>query len=107
MAAIKSHFNERKVALLHGVTASGKTEVYAALIQEALSSGKQVLYLLPEIALTTQLITRLQSYFGTSVSVYHSKYNLQERVEVWQNTVNESPKAQLIVGARSALFFTV
>ena len=104
LAAIKSHFNERKVALLHGVTASGKTEVYAALIQEALSSGKQVLYLLPEIALTTQLITRLQSYFGTSVSVYHSKYNLQERVEVWQNTVNESPKAQLIVGARSALF---
>lgn len=104
LAAIKSHFKERKVALLHGVTASGKTEVYAALIQEALSRGEQVLYLLPEIALTTQLITRLQSYFGTSVSVYHSKYNLQERVEVWQNVVHENPKAQLIVGARSALF---
>ena len=104
LAAIKSHFNERKVSLLHGVTASGKTEVYAALIQEALLRGEQVLYLLPEIALTTQLITRLQSYFGTSVSVYHSKYNLQERVEVWQNVVHENPKAQLIVGARSALF---
>ena len=104
LAAIKSHFKERKVALLHGVTASGKTEVYAALIQETLLKGEQVLYLLPEIALTTQLITRLQSYFGTSVSVYHSKYNLQERVEVWQNVLHENHKAQLIVGARSALF---
>lgn len=101
---IRRHFNAQKVVLLKGVTASGKTEVYASLIKDALQKGKQILYLLPEIALTTQLIVRLQSYFGDAVAVYHSKYNLQERVEVWQNVLHKSDKAQLVVGARSALF---
>ena len=71
---IKDSFDQKDVTLLHGVTSSGKTEVYTRLIQEILDSGKQVLFLLPEIALTTQIITRLQNYFGNQVSVFHSKY---------------------------------
>ena len=101
---IKSSFEDGKVVLLHGVTSSGKTEVYVKLIEEFLSQGKQALYLLPEIALTTQLISRLQAYFGEKVAVYHSKYNVQERVEVWNNVLQNKPVAQIVIGARSALF---
>ncbi len=96
-------FENEKVTLLHGVTSSGKTEVYMKLLEDCLSTGKQALYLLPEIALTTQLIGRLQRYFGSKISVYHSKFNVQERVEVWHNVKQEKSKAQIIIGARSAL----
>jgi primosomal protein N' (replication factor Y) len=101
---IQAAFKENKTTLLHGVTSSGKTEVYVKLIEECIQSGKQALYLLPEIALTTQLIGRLQEYFGEKVSVYHSKYSVQERVEVWNNVVAKKPKAQIVIGARSSLF---
>ncbi len=101
---ILQFFTKNKVVLLHGVTSSGKTEVYVSLIEQCINRGKQVLYLLPEIALTTQLIGRLQNYFGEKVAVYHSKYSTQERVEVWNNLVDNKPKAQIVIGARSALF---
>lgn len=101
---IKSSFNSNKVCLLHGVTSSGKTEVYIKLIDEVLRAGKQVLYLLPEIALTSQLINRLRAYFGNKVAVYHSKYSVNERVEVWNNVLHNTKKAQIVIGARSALF---
>lgn len=100
---IMQAFNAGKVALLHGVTSSGKTEVYAKLIEETLIQGKQVLYLLPEIALTTQLVTRLQNYFGEKVSVFHSRYSVNERVEVWYNMLANASKAQIILGARSSV----
>ena len=102
--SIITSFNEGKVTLLKGVTSSGKTEVYVELIQKCLEEGKQALYLLPEIALTTQLISRLQKYFGEKVSVYHSKYSIHERVEVWNNVLEVKSKAQIIIGARSSLF---
>ncbi|MCR4827880.1 MAG: primosomal protein N' [Bacteroidales bacterium] len=92
------------VNLLHGVTASGKTEVYIKLIDRVLSEGKQVLFLLPEIALTAQVINRLRKYFGTAVGVYHSRFTTQERAEVWQRTAQQTGGFQLLVGARSALF---
>ncbi len=101
---IKTSFETQNVVLLHGVTSSGKTEIYAKLIEEAMTSGKQVLYMLPEIALTTQLIARLQRYFGETVAVYHSKYSVNERVEVWKAVLDQRSKAQVIVGARSSLF---
>ncbi len=101
---IKSAFEQNKVTLLKGVTSSGKTEVYVKLIEECLKKGLQALYLLPEIALTTQLISRLQEYFGEKIAIYHSKYSVQERVEVWQNVLQSKPKAQLVIGARSALY---
>ncbi|MEM6541203.1 MAG: primosomal protein N' [Bacteroidota bacterium] len=97
-------FKNNKVCLLHGVTASGKTELYITLIQEVLNRGQQVLYLLPEIALTAQLIGRLKAYFGNQVAVYHSRYTANERVEVWRNVGQESEKARVIIGARSAVF---
>ena len=101
---IKQSFENKKVTLLHGVTSSGKTEVYVKLIEECINNGSQALYLLPEIALTTQLISRLQDYFGEKVSVYHSKYSVHERVEVWNNVLARKPKAQIVIGARSAMF---
>lgn len=101
---IKAAFEQEKVTLLKGVTSSGKTEVYVKLIAECLEKGLQALYLLPEIALTTQLISRLQEYFGDKIAIYHSKYNVQERVEVWQNVLQGKSKAQLVIGARSALY---
>ena len=104
LSTINDQFQNEKVVLLHGVTSSGKTEIYVNLVQEELRKGRQVLYLLPEIALTTQLIARLQQYFGEQLSVYHSRYNAQERVEVWNNVLIKHSKAQLVVGARSALF---
>ena len=101
---IKETFKEKDVTLLHGITSSGKTEVYAKLIQEVLDEGKQVLFLLPEIALTTQIINRLQFYFGEQISVFHSKYSMNERVEVWNNVLENKPKARIILGARSSIF---
>lgn len=102
---IHSGFNENKVCLLHGVTGSGKTEIYVQLIQEQLDQGKQVLFLLPEIALTTQLIERLSAYFGEQIGVYHSKFNQNERIEIWQHVLNNDPnKFRIILGARSAIF---
>ena len=102
--SIKKAFNTKDSVLLKGITSSGKTEVYVHLINEYLKKGKQVLYLLPEIALTTQLIYRLQNYFGDCLSVYHSKYSVNERVEVWNNVLANKKKARLIIGARSAVF---
>ena len=101
---INKSFNQNDVTLLHGVTSSGKTEIYVQLIDLAIKQGRQVLYMLPEIALTTQLISRLQNYFGEKISVYHSKYSISERVEVWNNVLNNKSKAQIIIGARSSLF---
>lgn len=100
---IKSAFQEKSVTLLHGVTSSGKTEIYVKLIEEQLKAEKQVLYLLPEIALTTQLVSRLQNYFGEKVTVFHSRYSGNERVEAWRNILTNSHKAQIVIGARSAL----
>lgn len=113
----------KDVVLLHGVTSSGKTEIYVKLIEQAIAEGKQVLYLLPEIALTTQIINRLRKYFGEQVGVYHSKFNENERVEIWNGVLGSKFKIQgskeeenkttlnfklsnfkLIIGARSALF---
>lgn len=101
---IKDSFLEKEVCLLHGVTSSGKTEIYIKLIEDYLISGKQVLYLLPEIALTTQLVSRLRLHFGDKVAVFHSKYSNNERVEVWKQTLENAEKAQIVIGARSALF---
>lgn len=101
---IKTSFAQKEVCLLHGVTSSGKTEIYIKLIEEYIDSGKQVLYLLPEIALTTQLVGRLRTYFGNKVAVFHSKYNNNERIEVWNQVLVNSEKAQIVIGARSALF---
>jgi primosomal protein N' (replication factor Y) len=100
---IEDCFKTKSVALLHGVTSSGKTEIYVQLIRQQLEAGRQVLYLLPEIALTTQLVQRLQDYFGEKVAVFHSRYSGNERVEVWHNMLNNSNKAQVIIGARSSL----
>jgi primosomal protein N' (replication factor Y) len=104
LTEIKDSFKEHSVVLLHGVTSSGKTEVYVKLIEDALNKKQQVLYLLPEIALTAQLITRLQNYFGEQVAVFHSKYSSHERVEVWNHVLNNSAKAQIVLGARSSIF---
>jgi primosomal protein N' (replication factor Y) len=99
---IMDSFETHNITLLHGVTSSGKTEIYVKLIEEVISKGKQVLYLLPEIALTTQLVSRLQDYFGGKVAVFHSRYSSHERVEVWNNVLHNLPKAQLVLGARSS-----
>lgn len=101
---IKQSFETKNTTLLFGVTSSGKTEVYIELIKEYLQKGRQVLYLLPEIALTTQLVSRLRKHFGNEVAVYHSKYNQNERIEVWNQVLNQSEKAKIVIGARSALF---
>ena len=102
--SIEQLFLSKQVVLLKGITSSGKTEIYAKLIKQLLQDEKQVLYLLPEIALTTQLIERLQIYFGEYLSVFHSKYSMNERVEVWNNVLENKQKARLILGARSSLF---
>lgn len=101
---IEEGFKTLPTTLLHGVTSSGKTEVYIKLIETYLRQEKQVLYLLPEIALTTQLVGRLVAYFGNQVAVFHSKYNNNERAEVWKSVLENSEKARVIIGARSALF---
>ncbi|MCO6501091.1 MAG: primosomal protein N' [Vicingus serpentipes] len=108
LSEINTQFNNKDTVLLHGVTGSGKTEIYIQLIKETLKQGKQVLYLLPEIALTTQLIVRLQKVFGDQIGVYHSKFNENERVEVWNEVLNfeytKSTRFNIVMGARSALF---
>jgi primosomal protein N' (replication factor Y) (superfamily II helicase) len=99
---IMEHFQERDTVLLHGITGSGKTEVYIDLIQKVLDSGSQVLFLLPEIALTTQIVTRLRRVFGDKLGIYHSKFSDNERVEVWRGIVEG--RFQFVVGVRSAIF---
>ena len=94
--------NQKPVWLLHGVTSSGKTEVYIKLIDEVVRSGRQALFLLPEIALTAQIINRLRKYFGNKVGVYHSRFSISERTEVWQRTL--AGNYQVLLGARSAVF---
>lgn len=101
-AIIKS-WGEKDITLLHGVTSSGKTEVYIALIDRMLRSGRQVLYLVPEIALTTQLTTRLQRVFGPKVIIYHSRFSDSERVELWRRLLT-THEPLVVLGARSALF---
>ena len=103
---IHNAFREKEVVLLHGVTSSGKTELYIKLIHETLQQGKQVLYLLPEIALTAQIINRLKRYFGDRVGVYHSRFNEQERVEIWNRVLptGDGKSFDIILGARSAVF---
>ncbi|WP_203258486.1 replication restart helicase PriA [Hyunsoonleella ulvae] len=104
LSEIKSEFEHHHTVLLHGVTSSGKTEIYVKLIEDVLAKGAQVLYLLPEIALTTQLVSRLQNYFGERVAIFHSKYSSHERVEVWNNVLKNVEKAQIVLGARSSIF---
>lgn len=99
---VENSFKEKSVCLLHGVTASGKTQVYIKLIEQYIKQGKQVLYMLPEIALTAQIIRRLQKHFGGYIAVYHSKFNPNERVEIWNRI--KSGEIKIILGARSALF---
>jgi len=106
ISEIRDNFKSKNTTLLHGVTSSGKTEIYIHLIQEQINLGKQVLYLLPEIALTTQIISRLKRVFGNRVGVYHSKFNDAERVEVYNNIQQNNPEKsyQVILGVRSSIF---
>ena len=99
---IENAFSEKNVCLLHGVTASGKTQIYIKLIEQYIQQGKQVLYMLPEIALTAQIVRRLQKHFGGYIAVYHSKFNANERVEIWNRI--KSGELKVLLGARSALF---
>ena len=101
--SIREQFNEKNVVLLHGVTSSGKTEIYIHLIKKAIDEGKQVLYLLPEIALTVQMTRRLHNVFGSRLGIYHSKYSDAERVEIWKKQLSAEPY-DVILGARSAVF---
>ncbi|MEO8761898.1 MAG: primosomal protein N' [Bacteroidia bacterium] len=109
---IEESFKTHQTCLLHGITGSGKTEIYCSLIEKTIAEGKQVLYLLPEIALTTQLVTRIKKYFGDKAGVYHSRFSENERVEIWNSVLQQEQKNiafnkqnhQIILGARSALF---
>lgn len=101
--SINAQFNEKNVVLLHGVTSSGKTEIYIHLIKKAIDEGKQVLYLLPEIALTVQMTRRLHNVFGSRLGIYHSRYSDAERVEIWKKQLSAEPY-DVILGARSAIF---
>ena len=101
-SAILNLFNEKHVCLLHGVTSSGKTQVYIKLIEHVIKQGMQVLYMLPEIALTAQIIRRLQKHFGGHIAIYHSKFNANERVELWNKV--KSGETKIVLGARSSLF---
>src|SRR5207302_7523714 len=87
---VQQNFTEKNVCLLHGITSSGKTQLYIKLIEEYYKQGKQVLYLLPEIALTAQMIRRLQLHFGGNIAIYHSKFNNNERVELWNKIDRKS-----------------
>lgn len=104
--SIRQQMEGKEIILLHGITSSGKTEIYTHLIRDQLKLGKQVLYLLPEIALTAQIIERLRKHFGSSTGVYHSKFNESEKVEIWKKVAdNSSGKGyRLILGVRSSLF---
>ena len=103
MNKIGVQFMGKNVVLLHGVTSSGKTEIYIHLIQKAIEEGRQVLYLLPEIALTVQMTRRLQRVFGSRLGIYHSRYSDAERVEIWKKQISDEPY-DVILGARSAVF---
>ncbi|HEX2684558.1 MAG TPA: primosomal protein N' [Ferruginibacter sp.] len=100
--AVAKAFETKNVCLLHGITSSGKTQVYIKLIEKYFSAGRQVLYLLPEIALTTQIIRRLQKHFGGNITIYHSRFNNNERVELWNKV--RTGEVKIVLGARSALF---
>jgi len=100
---LNEKLKKNKVVLFEGVTASGKTEVYIRLIEKELKKGKQVLYLLPEISLTSQIVLRLSARFGSQVLVYHSRFSIHERTEVWNRVLEGDPKGQVVVGARSAV----
>lgn len=102
LASIKKSFNTKSVSLLHGVTSSGKTNIYIKLIEQYIRQGRQVLYMLPEIALTSQIIRRLQKHFGGYIGIYHSKFSQNERVEIWNKVKNGELK--VILGARSSIF---
>lgn len=105
LSEIRQQHKMKDVVLLHGVTSSGKTEIYSHLIKEVVENGKQVLYLLPEIALTSQIINRLRKYFGNQVAVYHSSLNANERTEVWKRISKSSEnEIKVVLGARSAVF---
>jgi len=99
---IGKSFVEKNVCLLHGITASGKTLIYVHLIDQYIQQGKQVLYLLPEIALTTQIVRRLQKHFGSRIAIYHSKFNANERVDTWNRV--KSGEVSVVLGARSSVF---
>jgi len=100
--SIVEQMKTHSVNLLHGVTGSGKTQIYVALIEHAIQSNQQALYMLPEIALTAQMIRRLKQYFGGKIAIYHSKFNPNERVEIWNKV--KSGEIKIVLGARSALF---
>jgi primosomal protein N' (replication factor Y) (superfamily II helicase) len=102
LAEIHQHFETKDTVLIHGITSSGKTHVYVRLMEEAIEQGKQVLFLLPEIALTSQIVSRVQKYFGNKAASFHSKYSQNERVELWNKI--HSGELQVIIGARSAVF---
>jgi primosomal protein N' (replication factor Y) (superfamily II helicase) len=104
--SVLKQFLEKDVVLLHGVTSSGKTEIYIHLIEEQLRKGRQVLYMLPEIALTTQIILRLKRHFGQVTGVYHSRFSDSEKVEIWKKVAENDPMNgyRLILGVRSSLF---
>jgi len=106
LQSIQEQFEHKNTVLLHGVTSSGKTEIYAHLIRQQIESGNQVLYLLPEIALTSQIIIRLKKYFGHRIGVYHSRFSDAERVEIWKNLLDGNPENQyqVILGVRSSIF---
>ncbi|MFV0598977.1 MAG: primosomal protein N' [Bacteroidales bacterium] len=103
---IIDNWDEKPVSLIHGVTGSGKTEIYIKLIQKVLEQGKQVLFLLPEIALTSHLISRLEKYFGNRIGVFHSRFSKEERVEVWNKVKNpiKTNRYDIILGSRSSVF---
>jgi len=101
---IEVGLQDQDVCLFHGITSSGKTEIYIKQIEKVIENGQQALYVLPEIALTTQLIERLRAYFGDKVLVYHSKYSVNERVEVYRHILEDSEKARIVIGARSSIF---
>ncbi len=102
LTSIENNFVEKNVCLLHGITSSGKTLIYIKLIEHYIKNNEQVLYLLPEIALTTQIIRRLQKHFGGNIAIYHSKFNSNERVEIWNKV--KTGETKVILGARSAIF---
>ncbi|MBR3567309.1 MAG: primosomal protein N' [Salinivirgaceae bacterium] len=101
---IHRHFETKQTVLLHGITGSGKTEIYIHLIDETLKTGRRVLYLLPEIALTTQIVQRLKRHFGGKVGVYHSKYSSSERAALWKNQLYGDEPYQIVLGVRSSIF---
>jgi primosomal protein N' (replication factor Y) len=103
LEAVEAVFKQQSTCLLHGVTSSGKTELYIKLIAKEVSHNRQVLYLVPEIALTSQLVQRLINYFGNKIAVYHSKYSANERTEVWHHLLQQSEQSQIVIGARSSV----